>query len=301
MLEFEQNTGGSLIKEVSEATFMQDVVEASKEKPVIVDFWAPWCGPCKTLGPQLEEAVNSANGAVTMAKVNVDENQMIAGQMQVQSIPTVFAFVDGQPVDGFQGAVSASEIKAFVERVVVAHGGEAESGLDSAVASAEQMLEEGELEAAIETFSAILQEDTNNLKSFIGLIKAHLALGDLDQAEAILNGMPSEISPNTEVESLYAQIELAKQALDAGPINELTQLVDQNSDDHESRFRLAQALHGAGQVEDAVNHLLELFKRDREWNDGAAKSQLFVIFEALEPNDKIVLNGRRKLSSLIFA
>ena len=301
MLEFEQNTGGSLIKEVSEATFMQDVVEASKEKPVIVDFWAPWCGPCKTLGPQLEEAVNSANGTVTMAKVNVDENQMIAGQMQVQSIPTVFAFVDGQPVDGFQGAVSASEIKAFVERVVAANGGEAESGLDSAVASAEQMLEEGDLEAAIETFSAILQEDSNNLKSFIGLIKAHLALGELDQAEAILNGMPSEISPNPEVESLYAQIELAKQALDAGPINELTQLVDQNSDDHESRFRLAQALHGAGQVEDAVNHLLELFKRDREWNDGAAKSQLFVIFEALEPNDKIVLNGRRKLSSLIFA
>ena len=301
MLEFEQNTGGSLIKEVSEATFMQDVVEASKEKPVIVDFWAPWCGPCKTLGPQLEEAVNSANGAVTMAKVNVDENQMIAGQMQVQSIPTVFAFVDGQPVDGFQGAVSASEIKAFVDRVVAANGGEAESGLDSAVASAEQMLEEGDLEAAIETFSAILQEDSNNLKSFIGLIKAHLALGELDQAEAILNGMPSEISQNPEVESLHAQIELAKQALDAGPINELTQLVDQNSDDHESRFRLAQALHGAGQVEDAVNHLLELFKRDREWNDGAAKSQLFVIFEALEPNDAIVLNGRRKLSSLIFA
>jgi len=301
MLEFEQNTGGSLIKEVSEATFMQDVVEASKEKPVIVDFWAPWCGPCKTLGPQLEEAVNSANGAVTMAKVNVDENQMIAGQMQVQSIPTVFAFVNGQPVDGFQGAVSASEIKAFVERVVAANGGQTESGLDSAVASAEQMLEEGDLEAAIETFSAILQEDSNNLKSFIGLIKAHLALGELDQAEAILNGMPSEISRNPEVESLHAQIELAKQALDAGPINELMQLVGQNSDDHESRFRLAQALHGAGQVEDAVNHLLELFKRDREWNDGAAKSQLFVIFEALEPNDAIVLNGRRKLSSLIFA
>jgi len=226
---------------------------------------------------------------------------MIAGQMQVQSIPTVFAFVNGQPVDGFQGAVSASEIKAFVERVVAANGGQTESGLDSALASAEQMLEEGDLEAAIETFSAILQEDSNNLKSFIGLIKAHLALGELDQAEAILNGMPSEISRNPEVESLHAQIELAKQALDAGPINELMQLVGQNSDDHESRFRLAQALHGAGQVEDAVNHLLELFKRDREWNDGAAKSQLFVIFEALEPNDAIVLNGRRKLSSLIFA
>ena len=301
MLEFEQNTGGSLIKEVTEATFMQDVVEASKTKPVIVDFWAPWCGPCKTLGPQLEEAVKATNGAVTMAKVNVDENQMIAGQMQVQSITTVFAFVNGQPVDGFQGALSASEIKAFVERVVASNGGEAESGLDSAVQSAEQMLEEGDFEAAIETFSAILQEDTNNVKSYIGLMKSHIALGDLDQAEAILNGMPLEISQKPEVESVHAQIELAKQALDAGPIKDLVQLVEKNPDDHEARFKLAQALHGSGQVEDAVDQLLELFKRDKEWNDEAAKSQLFVIFEALEPNNPIVLNGRRKLSSLIFA
>ena len=301
MLEFEQNAGGALIKDVSEATFMQDVVEASKEKPVIVDFWAPWCGPCKTLGPQLEEAVNGANGAVTMAKVNIDENQMIAGQMQVQSIPTVFAFFNGQPVDGFQGAISASEIKAFVDRVVAANGGEAESGLDSAVLSAEQMFEEGDLESAIETFSAILQEDTNNLKSYIGLIKCHLALGDLDQAEAILNGIPAEISQSPEVEPIHAQIQLAKQALDAGPINDLQQLVEKNPNDHEARFKLAQALHGSGQVEDAVDQLLELFKRDKEWNDEAAKSQLFVIFEALEPNNPIVLNGRRKLSSLIFA
>ena len=301
MLEFGQNTDGSLIKEVSEATFMQDVVEASKTKPVIVDFWAPWCGPCKTLGPQLEEAVKAANGAVTMAKVNVDENQMIAGQMQVQSIPTVFAFVNGQPVDGFQGAVSGSDIKAFVERVVAANGGETEGGLDSAVQSAEQMFEEGDFEAAIETFSAILQEDTNNVKSYIGLMKSHIELGDLDQAEAILNGIPLEISQKPEVESAHAQLELAKQALDAGPISDLAKLVEKNPDDHEARFKLAQALHGSGQVEDAVDQLLELFKRDREWNDEAAKSQLFVIFEALEPNNPIVLNGRRKLSSLIFA
>ena len=301
MLELEQNMGDSLIKEVSEATFMQDVVEASKTKPVIVDFWAPWCGPCKTLGPQLEEAVKAASGAVTMAKVNVDENQMIAGHMQVQSIPTVFAFVNGQPVDGFQGAVSPSEIKAFVERVVAANGGEAESGLDSAVQSAEQMLEEGDFEAAIETFSAILQEDTSNVKSFVGLMKAHIALGDLDQAEAILNGIPLEISQKSEVESVHAQIQLAKQALDAGPIHDLVQLVEKNPDDHDARFKLAQALHGSGQVEEAVNQLLELYKRDKEWNDEAAKSQLFVIFEALETNDPIVLNGRRKLSSLIFA
>ena len=301
MLEFEQNTDGSVIKEVSEATFMQDVVEASKERPVIVDFWAPWCGPCKTLGPQLEEAVKATNGAVAMAKVNVDENQMIAGQMQVQSIPTVFAFSNGQPVDGFQGAVSASEIKAFVDRVAAANGGEVESGLDSAVASAEQMLNEGEFEAAIETFTSILEEDANNLKSYIGLIKCHIAVDDLDQAEAILNGAPMEISQSPEIESVHAQIELAKQARDAGPINDLAVLVEKEPDDHDARFKLAQALHGAEQVEEAVEQLLELFKRDREWNDGAAKSQLFIIFEALEPNNKIVLNGRRKLSSLIFA
>ena len=301
MLGFEQNTDGSLFKEVSEATFMQDVVEASKERPVIVDFWAPWCGPCKTLGPQLEEAVRAANGAVTMAKVNVDENQAIAGQMQVQSIPTVFAFSNGQPVDGFQGAVSASEIKAFVDRVVAANGGEVESGLDSAVASAEQMLDDGDFEAAIETFSAILEEDANNIKSYIGLIKCHIAVGDLDQAEAILNGIPLEISQSPEIEAVHAQIELAKQARDAGPINELALLVEKNPDDNDARFKLAQALHGAGQVEDAVDQLLELFKRDRAWNDGAAKAQLFTIFEALEPNNEIVLNGRRKLSSLIFA
>ena len=301
MLEFEKNTDGSVIKEVSEATFMQDVVEASKERPVIVDFWAPWCGPCKTLGPQLEEAVKATNGAVTMAKVNVDENQMIAGQMQVQSIPTVFAFSNGQPVDGFQGAVSASEIKAFVDKVVAANGGEVESGLGSAVASAEQMFNDGEFEAAIEIFSAILEEDANNLKSYIGLIKCHIAVDDLDRAEAILNGAPMEISQSPEIESVHAQIELAKQARDAGPINDLAVLVEKEPDDHDARFKLAQALHGAGQVEEAVEQLLELFKRDREWNDGAAKSQLFIIFEALEPNNKIVLNGRRKLSSLIFA
>ena len=301
MLEFGQNIEESIIKEVSEATFMQDVVEASKEKPVIVDFWAPWCGPCKTLGPQLEEAVKAANGAVTMAKVNVDDNQAIAGQLQVQSIPTVFAFANGQPVDGFQGAVSASEIKAFVDRVVAANGGDVEDGLDSAIASAEQMFDEGDFEAAIETFSAILEEDANNAKSYIGLIKCQIALGDLEQAEAILNGVPLEIAQSPEVEPVHAQIELAKQARDAGPINDLALLVEKKPNDHDARFKLAQALHGAGQVEDAVHQLLELFKRDREWNDGAAKSQLFIIFEALEPNNAIVLSGRRKLSSLIFA
>ena len=188
-----------------------------------------------------------------------------------------------------------------MDKVVAANGGEVESGLDSAVVSAEQMFNEGEFEAAIETFSAILEEDADNLKSYIGLIKCHIAVDDLDQAEATLNGMPLEISQSPEIESVHAQIELAKQARDAGPINDLALLVEKTPDDHGSRFKLAQALHGAGQIEEAVDQLLELFKRDREWNNGAAKSQLFTIFEALEPNNLIVLNGRRKLSSLIFA
>ncbi|UWQ91708.1 co-chaperone YbbN [Rhodobacteraceae bacterium M382] len=290
-----------LIKDVSEATFMQDVVEASMNAPVIVDFWAPWCGPCKTLGPALEAAVTKAKGAVTMAKVNVDENQGIAGQMRVQSIPTVYAFYQGQPIDGFQGAVAPSEIDAFVARVVEQGGGEADGGLGDALEAAEQMLTEGAVADAAQTFAAILGEDPNNAAAFGGLARAHVALEDLDQAEAILNGAPAEISDAPEIEAVRAQIELARQAENAGPVAELRSAVDANPDDHQARFDLAQALFAAGETEEAVTELLELFRRDREWNDGAAKAQLFTIFDALKPNDPVVLNGRRKLSSLIFA
>ena len=292
---------GDLIKDVSEATFMQDVVEASMETPVIVDFWAPWCGPCKTLGPALEAAVTKAKGAVTMAKVNVDENQMIAGQMRVQSIPTVYAFYKGQPVDGFQGAVPPSEIEDFVKRVVEQAGGSADGGLGDALEAAEQMLEEGAVSDAAQTFAAILGEDPNNAAAFAGLARAHIALDDVDQAEAVLNGAPAEISDAAEIEAVRAQIELARQAENAGPVAELRAAVDAEPDNHQARFDLAQALHAAGEAEAAVSELLELFRRDREWNDGAAKAQLFTIFDALKPNDPVVLNGRRKLSSMIFA
>lgn len=291
-----------LIKDGSEATFMQDVVEASNETPVIVDFWAPWCGPCKTLGPMLEEAVIAAKGAVKMVKINVDEAQMIAGQMRVQSIPTVYAFYQGQPVDGFQGALPGSEVKAFVNRVIAAAGGEAPGeALAEAVAAAEEMLAQGAATDAAQTFAAILGEEPNNAPAYGGLVRAHLAMEDLDQAEAILNGAPAEISDTPELEAAHAQLELARQAADAGPVAELQAVVEANPADLQARFDLAQALHAGGQVEEAVTELLELFRRDREWNDGAAKAQMFTIFDALKPNDPIVLNGRRKLSSMIFA
>jgi putative thioredoxin len=291
-----------LIKDTTEATFMADVVDASQTVPVIVDFWAPWCGPCKTLGPMLEDAVRAAKGAVKMVKVNVDQAQNIAGQLQIQSIPTVYAFFKGQPVDGFQGALPQSEIKAFVDRVVKAGGGEAPGDtLADAVAAAEEMLAEGAATDAAQTFAAILEEDPMNAPAYGGMVRSHIAMGALDQAEALLNGAPIEISKAPELEAAHAQLQLAHQAADAGPVAELTEKVEANPDDHQARFDLAQALYAHDDAEAAVDHLLELFRRDREWNEGAAKTQLFTIFEALKPNDPVVLNGRRKLSSMIFA
>lgn len=295
-------TDDDLIKDGDEASFMADVVDASQHTPIIVDFWAPWCGPCRTLGPQLEEAVKAAKGAVKMVKVNADEAQMIMGQLQIQSLPTVYAFYKGQPIDGFQGAVPASEIKDFIDRVIKASGGEApDDGLNAAIDAAEEMLGEGAFEDAAQTFAAVLGEDPNNAKAYGGQVRALIAMGELDQAEALLNGAPIEISKAPELEAAHAQLLLARQAADAGPVAELTAAVEAAPDDLQARFDLAQALYANGDAQGAVDHLLELFKQDREWNEGAAKAQLFTIFDALKPEDPIVLNGRRKLSSLIFA
>jgi putative thioredoxin len=301
MLGLGDNTAapaGDLIKDGTEASFMADVIEASRDVPVIVDFWATWCGPCKTLGPALEAAVTAAKGKVRMVKIDVDKNQTIASQMRIQSIPTVYAFWQGQPVDGFQGALPGSEIKKFVDKLTGLAG---DGGLADALAAADEMLEQGAVVDATETFAAILGEEPENAAAYAGLIRCHLAADNIPQAEAFAAAAPAAITRSKEIEAARAQIELAKQAANAGPEAELRAAVQADPANHQARFDLAVALNAAGKVDEAVDELLDLFRRDREWNDGAAKAQLFTIFEALKPQDPTVLRGRRKLSSMIFA
>ena len=307
MLEFGQaapqdTAAGDLIKDGSEATFMADVVEASQSVPVIVDFWAPWCGPCKTLGPMLEKAVTAAKGAVKMVKIDVDQAQQIAAQLRIQSVPTVYAFFQGQPVDGFQGAVSPAEVQDFVDRVAALGGGDdAGDGLAEAVAAADEMLEQGAAVDAAQTYAAVLGEEPENAAAFGGLVRAHLALDELDQAEGLLASAPPSIASAPEVEAARAQVQLARQAASAGPVDDLRAAVGADPDDHQARFDLAAALQASGDTEGAVEALLELFRRDREWNDGAARAQLFTIFDAAGPKDPVAQKGRRRLSSMIFA
>ncbi|PTX01643.1 thioredoxin [Pararhodobacter aggregans] len=290
---------GQWIKDTSEASFMADVVDASQEVPVIVDFWAPWCGPCKTLGPALEAAVTAAKGKVRMVKINVDENQQIAAQLRIQSIPTVYAFFQGRPVDAFQGALPASDLKKFIDNLVALVG--EDEGLTAALDEAEAMLAEGAATDAAEVFAAVLAEEPENARALGGLARAQIAAGALDQAEALLTNAPAGIAKAQEIEAARAQLALARQAQNAGPVDELRAVLAANPADHQARFDLAQALHAKGDVAGAIDELLELFRRDREWNEGAAKAQLFTIFEALKPTDPLAVKGRRRLSSMIFA
>lgn len=286
------------VKDTTDQRFMADVIEASRETPVVVDFWAPWCGPCKQLGPMLEQAVKATRGAVKMVKVNVDENQMIAGQLQVQSIPAVYAFYQGQPVDGFMGAVPGSEVKAFVDRLAAMGGG---GGLDQALDAADQMLEAGQIADAEQTYAAVLGEEKENVRALAGIVKAALAAGDAGRARTALDAIPEALAADPAIAAVRSAVELAEQSEGAGEVAELRARLEADPADHQARYDLAVALIAANDSAGAIDELLELFRRDREWNDGAAKEQLMKLFDTLGPKDPAAKSGRRRLSSMIFA
>jgi putative thioredoxin len=292
-----------LIKDGSTARFGQDVIEASMKVPVIVDFWAPWCGPCKQLGPLLEKVVQAARGGVRLVKIDIDQNQALAGQLRIQSIPAVYAFYQGQPVDGFVGAQSESEIKSFVDRLLKQSGGggAGPSPIEQALEQAQTALTDKQASAAAAMFGQVLQYEPDNEVALAGMIRCHLAAGDTAAAREMFDTLPANVSAKPVFASVAAALELAEQSATAGSLPDLTARVAQNPADHQARFDLAVALHAAGQPEEAADALLEIIRRERTWNEDAARQQLVKFFEAWGPADPNTLAARRRLSSLLFS
>jgi putative thioredoxin len=289
------------VKDVTTATFMSEVVDGSFETPVIVDFWAPWCGPCRQLGPILEKTVRAANGAVRMVKLNIDENPEIAQQMRIQSIPAVYAFKDGRPVDGFVGAQPESQVKQFIQRISGGKGG-GPSPVEEAMAMAKEALAAGDHASAGAVYSQVLQREPANVEAQAGLARAMIAKGDLAKARQALDRVAKENAGHAEIAAARTALDLAEQAEKAmAGAGKLRARLAQNADDHEARLELATALFGTGEREAAIDELLTLFKRDRQWNDQAARKQLVKFFEAMGGADPLTLSGRRRLSSLMFS
>jgi len=291
------NTPDDLIKEGSDAGFMKDVVEASREQPVIVDFWATWCGPCRQLTPALEKAVRAAKGSVKLVKIDVDKHPAYAGQLRVQSIPTVYAFKNGQPVDGFQGAVPESQLKAFIDRIT--GGASGDSDVEELLSLGEESLSLADWGGAAQAFAEVLTLDPDNQKAIAGMARVYLGTGDAEQARQTIAMAPQD-SKEPAVQSVRAQLSLASSA-PSGEAAALEAQVKANPADHQARFDLAQALAASGNLDAAVDHLLEIVRADREWNDQAARKQLLTIFEAAGPASEVARDGRRRLSSILFA
>ena len=294
-------SAGDIIKEASTATFAQDVIEASQNIPVIVDFWAPWCGPCKQLGPILEKIVTEANGAVKLVKVDIDQNQQIAQQLRIQSIPAVFAFHKGRPVDGFQGAVPESQIKEFVKRLTDAAGTVTQSPVDEALAQAKALVEAGEFAQAGTLYDQIVEHEPENMEAKAGLANCSMETGDDAKARTIVEGLKDEDRNNPDIAKVISALALADKAARSGDHHDLQAAVDANPGDHQARYDLAIALYGGDQREAAIDELLTIVQRDRGWNDDAARKQLLEFFDAMGPTDPLTMAGRRKLSSLLFS
>ena len=291
----ETTPAADLIKEGADATFAKDVIEASRQQPVIVDFWAEWCGPCRQLGPALERVVTAAKGAVKMVKIDIDKNPVFAGQLRVQSIPAVFAFVDGKPVDAFMGALPESDIKAFVARLAGPPGGGETAEL---LAMAQESLKLGDAAGAAQAFAQVLREDPQNATAIAGLARVYLSGGDAERAQEIL-AMAPEGAKSAELDSVRAALALAGEA--ASDVAEFEQRLAADPNDHEARLELAKALAGRGNMADAADHLLKIIEVDRAWNDEAARKQLLTVFEAAGPTSDVAKQGRRRLSALLFS
>src|ERR1700748_833625 len=301
----EQGNGAApaadLIKETTTQTFVKDVIEESKRQPVLIDFWAEWCGPCRQLTPILEKAVRSAKGRVKLVKMNIDQHPAIPGQMGIQSIPAVIAFVNGQPADGFMGAVPESQVNAFIEKLTKGVPAAGEPNVAEILKEAETLLAEGDAAAAAQVYAEALAADATNIPALAGLAKCYVTTGAVEQAKQTLAMVPESKRGDAAVKAVQATIDLAEQASSLGPLAALAQKVAANPLDHQARFDLATALNAAGKRSEATQQLLEIVKRDRKWNEDGARKQLVQLFEAWGPTDEATVEGRKRLSTILFS
>jgi putative thioredoxin len=290
-----------LIKETTTQTFVKDVIEESKRQPVLIDFWAPWCGPCRQLTPMLEKAVKNAKGKVKLVKMNIDEHPAIPGQMGIQSIPAVIAFVGGQPADGFMGAVPESQVNAFIEKLTQGVPAAGEPNIAEVLKEADAVLAEGDAATAAQIYAEVLAIDPTNIAALAGLAKCYVTTGAIEQAKQTLAMVPESKRNDPAVKAVQAALDLAEQAQSVGPVTELEQKVAANPLDHQARFDLATALNAMGKRAEATEQLLQIVKRDRKWNDDGARKQLLQFFDAWGGADEATAEGRKRLSTILFS